>query len=241
MKIAPLLVLAGCVHAQSFEVASIRLHTDPITQVGVTNSGPRVRIFAMSVANLAGYAYDLKGYQISGGPGWATTDRYDINAKAEGEGTPDASQIRLMIQRLLTDRFQAKFHREMREIPVYVLVIGKNGPRFKESAPDAQQLLMMSGGQVTQVEVTKGGMEQLARQFSNSNGVARPVLNRTGLTGNYDYKLRWALNTGAALPDSPDAVSIFTALQEQLGLKLEPTKAAVEFLVIDSAEKPSEN
>ena len=100
---------------------------------------------------------------------------------------------------------------------------------------------MSGAAQVTQIVVTKGGMEQLARQFSNSNGVDRPVIDRTGLTGTYDYKLSWALDVSSALPDSPEAVSIFTALQEQLGLKLEATKAPVEFLVIDSAERPSEN
>lgn len=152
--------------------------------MGITDSGPRARVFAMSVNNLAGYGYNLKSYEILGGPGWATTDRYDMDAKADGEDVPDANQ-------------------------------SKNGPKFKESAPEARQLLTMSGAQVAQMVVTKGGMEQLARQFWNSNGVDRPVLDRTGLTETYDYKLSWARDVSTAASDSPEAVSIFTALQEQ--------------------------
>jgi uncharacterized protein (TIGR03435 family) len=225
--------------APAFEVASIKLHVLPVQTVGVSMSGPSVRASAMSLSNLVAYAYDLKSYQIVGSPSWADSDRYDIAAKADGEGTLTRDQVRQRLQPLLADRFQLKFHHEMKEMSVYALVAGKNGPKLKESAPDATTLLTLrsTGNRTAEMTVSKGDMGQLARQFSNGNGVDRPVLDRTGLSGTYDYKLTWAADP----PPDSDAPSIFTALQEQLGLKLEPTKAPIDTLVIDHAEKPSEN
>ena len=108
--------------------------------------------------------------------------------------------------------------------------------KLKASAPDSEYTMRMRGGRTTQIETTKGGMEQLVTQLSGTLG--QPVLDKTGLTGEYDYKLEFAPENAAADADAP---TIFTALQEQLGLKLEPQKAPVEVVVIDRAEKPSEN
>ena len=125
-------------------------------------------------------------------------------------------------------------------MPVYALVVAKNGPKFKESAPDAKSILTLSSpGKGAVMTVTKGGMAQLANQFSNRNGVDRPVIDKTGLSGGYDYKLAWG-DYGAANADA-DVLSIFTAIQDQLGLKLEPAKAPIEVLIVDFAAKPSEN
>jgi uncharacterized protein (TIGR03435 family) len=236
------LSLAVClspgVTAQSFEVASIRLHVEPVRTVGISFSGPRAIVSAMSLANLIEYAYDLKSYQISGGPAWAASARWDIAAKAEGDGILVREQARRMIQALLADRCQVKFHRERRELPAYLLVVaGKSAPKLKESAPDAVSLLRMDGNRSARITVTKGNMEQLVGELSGN--LDRPVLDQTGLAGNYDYTLEWAPDYAAA--EDTNAPSIFTALQEQLGLKLEPRKASIDVLVIDHAAKPSEN
>jgi uncharacterized protein (TIGR03435 family) len=142
-----------------------------------------------------------------------------------------------MLRALLADRFQLSLHREERETPVYALVVDKKGPKFSESGPDAPKgMWMKSNGVIDGLGAT---MTQLAGYFSNSNGVDRPVLDLTGLTGNYAFKLEWS-NPLAGTPDS-SAPSIFTALPEQLGLKLEPRRAPVEVFVIDRAEMPGEN
>jgi len=131
------------------------------------------------------------------------------------------------MQTLLADRFQLKVHCETKEMPVYALVVaGKGGSKLKQSA----------AGRTTQIVTAKGCIEQLVTQLSGTLG--QPVLDKTGLTGEYDYELEWAPENAAAEVDTP---GIFTALQEQLGLKLESQKAPVEVLAIDHAEKPSEN
>jgi uncharacterized protein (TIGR03435 family) len=221
----------------AFEVASIRPHTGPVMAIGMRPSGPNVTMEAMSLHNLIGYAYDLQPYQILGGPSWITADRYDIAAKAEGDAPVVPEQIKQMTQALLTERFGLKYHRDTKEMPVYVLVVGKNGPKLKESAPDAEKRLVLgSADGHTRMTVTKGDMAQLVGEFSNINGVDRPTIDKTGLTGTYDYQLDWSRGE----PGS-NAPVIFTAIQEQLGLKFQPDRARVEVLVIDRAEKPGEN
>lgn len=240
--ISALIVLAACARGQGFEVASIRLHQPPVQRVGASVSGPRFTAEAMSLDNLITYAYDLRDYQVAGSPLWARAsadaDRYDIAAKVEGDGELSRDQSKKMLQALLAERFQLKFHRETKELPVYELVVAKNGPKLKESAPDAQIMLRMGGTNGIEITATKTSIAMLVNQISNHNGVDRPVLDKTGLNGGYDFKLTWTLDR-AALGIDTEAVSI--ALQEQLGLKLEPAKAPIEILVIDHAEKPSEN
>lgn len=225
--------------APSFEVASIKLHQGPVTQVSAQPSGPRIRITAYGLVGLIMDAYGVRFDEISGGPSWMNTDRFDIEAVAAGEATPAKAQLKLMLQSLLTERFKLKVHRETRVMPMYALVVGKGGPKLTKSAPDAEPSLTSSGTRSTQLTVVKGGMDQLATQLSSSPGVDRPVIDKTGLTGSYDYKLRWTFEVGTTTSDS-DSVSIFTALQ-QLGLKLETQKAPFEVLVVDHAEKPSAN
>jgi uncharacterized protein (TIGR03435 family) len=143
-----------------------------------------------------------------------------------------------MLQSLLADRFHVVIHRETREARVYALVSDRKGSKLHESAPDAKGILRMNGrGKITGLGAT---MTQLVSWFSNANGVDRPVLDRTGLNGRYDFTLEWSALQADSGSDSsgPD---IFTAMVEQLGLKLVPQNALVEFLVIDRADMPSEN
>ena len=144
-----------------------------------------------------------------------------------------------MLQGLLADRFQLKVHRETKETPVYALVVGKNGAKLKESAPDETGGTSVRGNGIEMhMEASKGTMDKLAYQLSLTAG--RPVLDRTGLSGHYTYTLDWLPANGTAPPDS-DIPSIFTAVQEKLGLRLEATKAPIEMLIVDRAARPSEN
>jgi uncharacterized protein (TIGR03435 family) len=237
-----LLAVAGWAAAQetaSFEVASIKFHPGLITMSGGGVKGATLSDTALTLLNLIEDAYGVRRDQISGGPSWISSDHYDVIAKAEGEGTLTHDRAMQMLQTLLSDRFQLKLHRETRETPVYDLVLGKNGPKLKESSADAKGKNFVSvTGAGMHMEATNGTMEQLARQLSVTAG--RPVIDKTGLTGFYAYTLDWASANRPPEPDS-DTPSMFTAVQEQLGLKLESAKAPVEMLIVDHAEKPSEN
>ena len=192
-------------------------------------------------------AYDVKAFQVSGGPSWIGTERWDILAKA-GERRIPMAEMRPMLRALLGDRFQLKVHIETKEMPVFALEVEKNGPKLVTSAGADQQFRPMYGSLI----VKKGGMGPLAAWLSRELG--RVVIDKTDLKGEYDYALEWTPDPGQGGPESiglpPEAPlphvettgpSIFTAIQEQLGLKLESAKAPVDVLVIDHAEKPSEN
>jgi uncharacterized protein (TIGR03435 family) len=230
----------------SFEVASIRPHVSEVRVVSTSISGSRVTFLAYPLLGLVMDAYQVKRTQVTGGPEWMTEERYDINARMTGEGTPTIPEVRLALQKLLVERFQLKAHRENRQMIVYALTVGKKGPNLKASTADQSSLRFGASGSapVSEIVASRGSMGQLADQLANA-GLDRPVLDETGLTGAYDYTLRWASglsvpersDTQAADPNSPP--SLFTALQEQLGLKLSSEKRLVETLHIDSVQKPS--
>ncbi len=194
---------------------------------------------AATLRGVIGWAYNTLAIQVRGGPGWLDTDRYDFIAKAE---SPDAGkdQLRVMLQSLLAERFQLAVHSETQELPLYALVVGKSGPKFKE-AKDAEQTYGKWVGR-DKVVCTKFNMHGLVDLLTIILG--RPVDDKTGLTGRYDFQLEWTSPRRQAKASSPSldsAPDIFTALQEQLGLKLEAKKGRVEVVVVDRAEKVSEN
>jgi len=234
------LAIAGAVAAQTFEVATIKFHPEPITSsMDPSVRGARMTGTASTLVDMVITAYGLRYDQVSGGPGWANSDHFDLAAKAEGERPLTQDQARKMLQNLLADRFQLKVHRETKEVPVYALVVAKNGHKLKESSADATgKNFVRTGGGGMHMEAAKGTMEQLARQLSGTAG--RPVIDKTGLTGYYAYTLDWsaANRTPETEPEPP---VMFTALQEQLGLRLEAAKGPFEMLIIDHAEKPTEN
>lgn len=228
--------------AQSFEVASIRPHQDRAGRqfAGFMPSGPRLTVSSVSLQGLVTYAYSLQGYQLAGASGWESTDAWDISAKAGGETALTPDQFHLAMRGLLADRFQLRFHRDTKELPVYALVLGKNPPKLKENTdPNARSnMTFHNPSRVVSGVFTKVTLDQLANHLSNQAG--RPVLNQTGLTGTYDLTLDWT--PGGGNPGEPAAnASEIDAVQEQLGLKLESRKAPIETFVIDHAEKPSED
>ncbi|MBV9507005.1 MAG: TIGR03435 family protein [Acidobacteriia bacterium] len=244
--IAILVATACCALAadQVFEVASIHTRTDSSGDVWTVKpfrfdfSGPNLLIENFRLVDLITFAYDIKDYELAGEPHWADIDRYNISAKAaEGVSlTPDAA--RPMMQALLSERFQLTVHTETKDMPVYSLVVAKDGPKFKKSALGTEKLLTLeSKGKTNLITVTGGNMEQLIAEFSKRNGVDRPVIDRTGLSGNYNYRLEW----GDDLGTDAGVLSIFAAFQQQLGLRLEPKRASVHVLIVDHAEKPSAN
>ncbi len=223
----------------AFEVASIK----PVDRTGVaghgsmSQSGPRVTFSGYTLNALIMYAYDVRGYQISGGPGWAGSDTYIVTGKAEGAATPEIATIRQMLQSLLADRFEVKLHSETRESKVYLLEPFKTG--FKLTQSKAPKTTMSMGpGHLTMGKATATQIASLL-----SSVLSRPVLDRTGATGEFDFALESPdIMAGRMAPseDNPGP-SIFTAIQEQWGLKLEPSKGPIETLVIDHAAKPAEN
>ena len=201
----------------------------------------RFKAINAPVSFLIQYAYGIKDFQLSGGPAWMGSDTFDIDAR--GETKTGDSEFPQMMRALLADRFQLKFHQETRTLPVFDLVVAKNGPKFQHATEAATGGSRRSSGQLT---ISKGTMASVASTLSNILG--KKVIDKTALTGEYELKLKWTpddyqappLRPNAPPPD-PNNPSIFTAIQEQLGLKLESAKGPVEVLVIDSVSKPTEN
>jgi uncharacterized protein (TIGR03435 family) len=249
-----------------FEVASIKPNHSGDMRMGVAmEPGGRLVATNVPVKMLIRMAYQLKDNQISGLPAWADSDRFDITAKPENGASIKTDDIRLMEQALLADRFKLTFHKETKELPIYALVVSRGGLKmavskgnadFGDDAPARSaepgpgrgrgQGIRMMRGELNGQNVTVG---MLADQLSNI--VGRSVIDKTGLTGNYDFTLKYTPEGGSPGPKGPDSAeaapsesqttSVFVAVQEQLGLKLEAQKGPVDLYIIDRVEKPSEN
>ncbi len=235
----------------AFEVASVRPHGPTVFRALRDETGPgRFVRGNVKVKDLVGWAYDFQFYQVAGGPDWFNSqelrsNRYDVEAKIDQTATGgkvDLQQIKLMVQSLLADRFQLRVHREMRELPVYALVVALNGPKLR-TAKDAE--LGPGRGPVAlygAVSARSAGTAELAKVLTVM--LDRPVLDKTGLDGKFDFELQFdesSSGNGNQGPVDVGKPAIFTAVQEQLGLKLVPQGAPMEILVIDQVEKPSEN
>lgn len=246
-----------------YDFVTIKSARHPGTKIGFDlPAGGGLQLSSITLHDLVIFAYDLQGHQLSGGPAWTNSDSYDIVAKLERpEGPVDVSHLGPMQERtrwdrarnrarsLLADRFQLGIHKETREGQIYALIVAKGGPKLQESKSEGNPSTMRSPGAIN---ARRGTTDMLA--FLLSNWLRLPVVNRTGLTGNYDYKLTYAqepsVGAGGAMPptlDSPadsladSGKSVFTALQEQLGLKIASQKGPIQVFVIDRVEHPSAN
>lgn len=234
----------------AFEVASIKpcklsKKGEGAGLLGVTISGDRVTA-VINLRYLITYAYAVKDYQIERPEGWIeapAADAYCISAIVGGNAAPAVDQVRLMFQTLLAERFDVKVHRETQELPVYTLVVDRGGPRFTASPPDGEFSARFTRARepgYTQLIASTMTMAQFATGISRYTD--RPVLNNTGLAGVYDLKMEWAGDLDPSRRSSAAGTSIFTAVREQLGLKLEPQRAPLEILIVDRAKNvPSEN
>jgi uncharacterized protein (TIGR03435 family) len=269
--------------APVYEVASIKPNKsgDNKTRMGYSPDG-----FSATESNLQMLlmeAYGVNPHQISGAPDWLNSERYDIEARTDSStadelrklnGDERRAERQRMLQALLADRFKLTVHRETKELPVYVLVVAKGGPKFHEAKPGdtypngmklpdgrgGAGLMFMGSGELTAQGLP---LAPLVRELSLQLG--RTVIDKTGLTGNYDFSLKWTSDatvgafgerlapratggtegsqpgTGGTSEPESSGPSIFTAMQDQLGLKLQSEKGPVETLVIDHVEKPSAN
>jgi uncharacterized protein (TIGR03435 family) len=285
-----LAVTAAYGQSLNFEVVSIKPAPPPEPgrgmRVGATG-GPgsknpgRWTCENMSLSNLVSNAFDLRAFQLNS-PDWTNNERFNISAKVPEGATKE--QFRQMMQNMLSERFGLKYHRDKKEMQGYELVVGKNGPKFKESEPEKPKdpnaeappgpsfparpaigkdgfpempagmsgTIMMNGR--ARQQWVRVGMENLAANLSYQAG--KPVTDATGLTGKYDLSLYWVTSNGPPPPPPPSGAggdiitpasdvsgpTLFTALQEQLGLRLEAKKVTIEILVVDHLAKlPSEN
>ncbi len=194
-------------------------------------------------------AYDLNAREISGGPGWIESDHYDIVAVTPGDVRPTHDEQMSMLRNLLADRFKLTFHREQKEFSIYELQVAKGGAKLKAStaaADDPAALISTVYPQRIVLPARNATMGDLVSLMQRAM-LDRPVVDKTGLVGRFDFDLEWSPDEtqfGGEVPiANADAPSppLFTAIQQQLGLKLEATRGPVNALVVDNAERPSEN
>jgi len=212
----------------------------------------------INVKSLISSAYTVKPDSIAGGPDWINSNHYDINAKVtpSGNATPPAltdAQRKQMLQSLLADRFKLAIHPETKEGAIYELNLAKGGSKLHESTPNNDSPPVNASGSIpaprARMTFGNGQLTGKAILLSTlvdllSNQLHRPVVDKTGLTGKYDFDLHWtpdSLSAAETAPSDASGPDIFTALQEQLGLKLNPAKGPVETLVIDHIEPPTPN
>lgn len=229
--------------SSAFEVASIRPNPGPWREIqGFYSSGPTLRLIAWDIKSLIMEAYNLMEHEVVCPSTTLNPERYDIVAKAEGDIKRTRPEFRQILQTLLADRFQLRFHREIRELPVYFMVVGKNGPAFRETPAEATRRTMHGvEGRKQTLDLSFATMESLAKEMNSYYSVNRPVLDKTGLTGLYDIKLAATPEFRLGDGGEPGDIDIFGAVQTQLGLKLESRKANIQVIVTDHIEKPSAN
>jgi uncharacterized protein (TIGR03435 family) len=250
----------------TFEVASIKPANPDTPGASIQfMPGGGLKMTGIPLRGMITFAYDVRDFQVSGGPGWMGTERFDVMARPDAAAMVDGQvdfarmndnqrktmrdQISERLRALLAERFQLVAHKETKDQPIYALVVSKNGPKLQETKETGTQQSMMTNRGRSQGHAIP--VEMMAQMLSGITG--RPVVDKTGLAAKYDFVLEWTPDGGADAraqgfgdgittpAPAPGGPTIFTALQEQLGLKLEAQKGPVQNIVIDRAEKPSEN
>ena len=234
----------------AFEVATIKLSNPDQPGKLFTVRGRNVMTVNTTLSDLIVFAYDLHQKQVAGAPDWAESQKFDVTGQPESPGVPSITQLRGMIRLLLTERFKLAFHRDKREMPVYAIIVGPNGHKLtkNDNNPNGLPNLLFRG--LGNLPVSNATLAEFAGVMQSAV-MDRPVVDKTGLTGRWDFAIRWTPDEsqfgglGVRVPpptDDPNAPpGIFTAFTDQLGLKLDPSRAPVDVLVIDKVEKPSEN
>ena len=235
----------------SFEVATIKPSEPDKPGKGITVRGTRFMTRNTTLNDLIAFFYGVQQKQIVGAPSWVETDKWDIEGQPDVPGTPNKKQMETMVQKLLADRFQLKFHKESKELSAYVLTESKTGNKMTAGDQKAQLpglgFSSISPVSLTVVNATMGDFAQFLQQLV----LDRPVVDQTALEGKWNFRLKWTADEsqmsgmGMKVPPPSDAADapppLFTAIQEQIGLKLDSGKAQVPVLVIDKVEKPSAN
>lgn len=269
--IAAVTVAAGQAPQPVFDVASVKENTSVSDSGGIAPETPgRVRITNTPLRFILLHAFRLMDHQLIGAPEWTETARFDINATFQrDDAARNEDDTRAMLRTLLVDRFGLKTHRETREMPIYSLVMARRdaalGPWLVRSSVDCDRIAekrpQMGAGSTS--PVAPGGKRPVCMIVTNRRGrfitagartmqdllgplqamTGRPVIDRTGLSGTFDFDLQWTSGPVAPAPGTPaspdDGPSIFVALQEQLGLKLEPARAPFDVVVVDAVQRPT--
>jgi uncharacterized protein (TIGR03435 family) len=236
----------------AFEVATIKPSNpaNPGQSILVGRGGSNMFTTTNTTLNdLIIFAYGVHQRQVVGAPAWVETEKYDLSAKPEQEGVPNPTQLRTMVQKLLEERFELKFHKDKKELAAFTLTVGKGGPKLNKNETGGN-LPGFGGRGPGNIGVRNSTMEEFAG-FLQARLVDRPVVDQTGLTDRYDFTIKWIpdqaqlaqVPPGVTLPPPPEdaAPDLFSAVSTQLGLKLESTKTPVEVMMIDKVAKPSEN
>lgn len=224
----------------SFEVATIKPPVPDDRSQGFHTSGQRIFIENESITSLVMFAYAVHPKQIVDGPEWMT-ERFDIHGVPDVAGAPSLTQLQGMVQKLLAERFGLKVHREKRELAVYTITVAKGGSRLEpnESDPNGASDQTGNGSSKGQtMRFTNNSMADFA--LGMQYFLDRPVVDRTGLAGKYDFTLQWKSGV-ATVEDDSDYPGLFTAVEEQLGLKLNAVRDQVDVLVVDKLERPTAN
>ena len=233
-----------------YEVASIKPNTDSDSRVAFRiEPDGTLAATGITLARLMMTAFNVQGFRIVGGPGWVSSRRWDIQAKPNRATRPD--EVRPMLRALLEDRFQLHSHTEKRQMPVYELTVDRKGSKLRRSDAESKPDVRVSAGSI---RLTKATPATFASQLSYA--VAQPVIDKTKLTGEFDFTLEWTPETGedggpttVGLPpgtreepaSNADGPTIFTALPELLGLRLKAGRGPVDVVVIDGVLMPSAN
>jgi uncharacterized protein (TIGR03435 family) len=234
----------------AFAVATIKPSVPGTQGRSIGIRGRQFNARNLSLRDLVVFAYDVHPKQVSGYPEWVESERYDIAGQPEGEGQPSAAQTKAMVQKLLAERFKLAFHREKKELPVYAITVAKGGPKLtpSQSDPNGPGSRRFQGPGNLPARNTSMGEFALTMQMVVLD---RPVVDRTGLKGKYDFTLVWTpdefqyQNTPVQITPPADPATappnLYTAMEQQLGLKLEGAKAMTDAIVVDRVEKPSAN
>jgi uncharacterized protein (TIGR03435 family) len=263
-SIVPAAVLFGQtpVARPAFEVASVKRQTDVVPGMTFSARGATLTVVNNELANVIDNAYGIRRYQLVGAPDWVDSDRYDIQAKAAGDATRD--ELMVMVQSLLAERFKLKVHHETREMPIYALMVSKGGFKLRPAvegscvvidprnlprpAAPGQPRLPGCGNNLIRTNSWNATAIDMKGAAAALVGVlGRSVVDRTGVEGKFDIKIEWTPDQapagadGAAASNAAGGLSLFTVLEDQLGLKVESARGPVDVLVIDHVERPTDD
>ncbi len=230
----------------TFAVATIK-PSAPDAAPGTQIRGNRFATQGTTFIDIFKYAYNVHPGQVVGEPGWLRTEKFDILADPETEKRPSSDQMKAMVQQLLLERFHLVMHHEQSVLPVYALVKTAATPKLTKSTSDPSGIPVVGYDPRGELQVGNATMANFAT-FLQRFVLDRPAVDQTGIAGHFDLVLRWtpdnlraAGKPGDSQEDASAPPSLFTAMKEQLGLKLQPTKAATDVFLIDRVERPSEN
>jgi len=225
-----------------WDVTTVRPSDPNGKNAGFNQRGRQILFERQTVEAMLVLGFGLHKKQIVGEPDWIATDRWDVRGIPDVPGQPSLAQYRSLIRKAVLERFGLKMHMEQRELPVYTITVARGGDKMAKSTGDPNGLVQENdrdnGGQRL-VQMTNASMADfvLAMKFFAD----RPVVDQTGLIGRYDIRLKWTFDEAQAPTDGTAAPSLFTAIQEQMGLKLEPVKAMTDVMVVDAVQRPGAN